>query len=311
MTRSDVEQIKFLDLIMIAIGCMIFAFSLVLFNIRNKLADGGISGITLILKAVFKLNPAYTTLLLNGPLILIGYRYLGKKALIYTIYGTLMLSVWLWVWQQVKFSIDYNHDLLLAAISAGLTGGLGQGIVYRFGGTTGGTDIIAKMIHHFKGTPIGHTLFGLDLIILTFSLVYIDSRHMAYTLIYSFTLSKVVNLITEGPYEASGSFIISNQNSKIVNLVMKKMNRGSTIFEAEGGYSHKSSRVLFFVVSARELNELKKIVLSLDPAAFIVSFHVNEVVGEGFTYKRPNFLSRIKTGKKSPNFFLNKKNKSN
>ena len=72
MTRSDVEQIKFLDLIMIAIGCMIFAFSLVLFNIKNKLADGGISGITLILKAVFKLNPAYTTLLLNGPLILIG-----------------------------------------------------------------------------------------------------------------------------------------------------------------------------------------------------------------------------------------------
>lgn len=311
MTRSDVEQIKFLDLIMIAIGCMIFAFSLVLFNIKNKLADGGISGITLILKAVFKLNPAYTTLLLNGPLILIGYRYLGKKALIYTIYGTIMLSVWLWVWQQVKFSFDYNHDLLLAAISAGLTGGLGQGIVYRFGGTTGGTDIIAKMIHHFKGIPIGHTLFGLDLIILTFSLVYIDSRHMAYTLIYSFTLSKVVNLITEGPYEASGSFIISNQNSKIVNLVMKKMNRGSTIFEAEGGYSHKSSRVLFVVVSARELNELKKIVLSLDPAAFIVSFPVNEVVGEGFTYKRPNFLSRIKTGKKSPNFFLNKKTKSN
>ncbi len=311
MTRSDVEQIKFLDLIMIAIGCMIFAFSLVLFNIKNKLADGGISGITLILKAVFKLNPAYTTLLLNGPLILIGYHYLGKKALIYTIYGTLMLSVWLWVWQQVKLSIDYNHDLLLAAISAGLTGGLGQGIVYRFGGTTGGTDIIAKMIHHFKGIPIGHTLFGLDLIILTFSLVYIDSRHMAYTLIYSFTLSKVVNLITEGPYEASGSFIISNQNSKIVNLVMKKMNRGSTIFEAEGGYSHKSSRVLFVVVSARELNELKKIVLSLDPAAFIVSFPVNEVVGEGFTYKRPNFLSRIKTGKKSPNFFLNKKTKSN
>ena len=282
-----------------------------MFNIKNKLADGGISGITLILKAVFKLNPAYTTLLLNGPLILIGYHYLGKKALIYTIYGTLMLSVWLWVWQQVKLSIDYNHDLLLAAISAGLTGGLGQGIVYRFGGTTGGTDIIAKMIHHFKGIPIGHTLFGLDLIILTFSLVYIDSRHMAYTLIYSFTLSKVVNLITEGPYEASGSFIISNQNSKIVNLVMKKMNRGSTIFEAEGGYSHKSSRVLFVVVSARELNELKKIVLSLDPAAFIVSFPVNEVVGEGFTYKRPNFLSRIKTGKKSPNFFLNKKNKSN
>lgn len=200
---------------------------------------------------------------------------------------------------------------MLAAISAGLTGGLGQGIVYRFGGTTGGTDIIAKMVHHFKGIPIGHTLFGLDLIILTFSLVYIDSRHMAYTLIYSFTLSKVVNLITEGPYEASGSFIISNQNSKIVNLVMKKMNRGSTIFEAEGGYSHKSSRVLFVVVSARELNELKKIVLSLDPAAFIVSFHVNEVVGEGFTYKRPNFLSRIKTGKKSPNFFLNKKTKSN
>ncbi len=111
---------------MIAIGCATYAFALVVFNIANQLADGGISGVTLILRALFHIDPAYSTILINIPLIWIGYRFLGRRAIIYTLYGTIMLSAFLWLWQRVPISIPLHHDLFLAGMAAGIFGGAGS-----------------------------------------------------------------------------------------------------------------------------------------------------------------------------------------
>lgn len=286
MTKDNIDKIKIIDLLMIAFGCQIFSLSLVFFNIKNNLADGGISGLTLILKSIFNINPAYTTVLLNAPLIIIGYKYLGRRSLVYTIFGTIMLSIWLWIWQQIPLNISLHHDLFLASVTAGIVGGFGQGIVYRFGGTTGGTDILAKIFQRFKGVKIGHTLLWLDVIILSCSLVYVDLRHMAYTLVYSYISSKMINSAIEGPYQAKGNFIISRKNEEITNAIIKNMKRGITIFEAKGAFFKNYSPVLYIAVSPKENHELKEIVLSIDSSAFITSFTVNEVTGEGYTYKR-------------------------
>ncbi len=148
------------EVFFIIIGTSIYAFGLVYLNIANHLAEGGVSGITLILRALFGIDPAYTTLLINIPLILIGGKILGKRSLAYTILGTVSLSVALWVWQRVPIEINLEHDLLIVALLAGLIAGVGSGLVYRMGGTTGGSDIIARILEkklwYFYGTFITH-----------------------------------------------------------------------------------------------------------------------------------------------------------
>ncbi len=287
MKEQNTETVRLLDLIMIAVGSGIFGFSLVFFNIANNLADGGLSGVSLIFKAVFQIDPAYTTVILNIPLIWMGYRYLGRQSLIYTIFGTLMLSASLWVWQRVPLDININHDLFLAALGAGICGGAGQGIVYRFGGTTGGTDIIAKMFERFRGVPMGKTLLWLDVVILTVSLVYVDLRQMAYTLLYSYIATRLVNSAIDGAYEARGNLVISKHYREIADSIMNKMNRGVTVLEGKGAYSKDSRPTLYIAVAPSELHELKEIVSSIDPLAFMTTFSVNEAAGEGFTYRRP------------------------
>lgn len=140
------KEVKFhpLNFLMIALGTAIYAFGFVNFNMVNHLAEGGVSGITLIFHALFKINPAYTQILLNIPLFILGVKIFGKRGMIYTIHGTVCLSVFIWLFQRMSMSIDLAHDTLIAALLAGIFAGIGGGIVFRFGGTTGGGDIIGR-----------------------------------------------------------------------------------------------------------------------------------------------------------------------
>ena len=136
MKSTQNTKIRLIDLLMITIGTSLYAFGFVTVNIADRLAEGGVAGITLLLRFLLGINPALSTILINIPLLIIGYRYLGKKSLIYTIYGTLILSFWIWIWQIIPVSLNIHHDLFIAAILAGIIGGFGLGLVYRFNGTT-------------------------------------------------------------------------------------------------------------------------------------------------------------------------------
>lgn len=275
------------DLIVITAGAAIYSFGIVFFNMYNHLADGGVTGITLILKALFNINPAYSTIFVNIPLFVVGYRYLSKKDMIYTLYGTTILAVFLWIWQRVPITINIRHDLLLSAIAAGLLGGFGCGLVYRFGGTTGGVDIVARLFERFKGVPMGQSLLVIDIVVLLSSLVYLDIRQMAYTLIYVYIFSIMVNYTQQGAYTARGILIISSKPQEIAANLMEQLNRGVTFLDAQGGYSHEAKQVIYCVVSPSELHDLKGLVADVDEQAFISIINVNEAIGEGFTYKRP------------------------
>lgn len=132
---------------MLTIGCAIYGLSLDMISVPNKLADGGLSGISLILHHFLGINMGLSTLVLNIPLILLGYRFMGKRLLAYTIWGTLCLSFFLGFWRLVPIISQFNleHDLFLSAILAGSLSGFGLGLVFRFNGTSGGTDIIARI----------------------------------------------------------------------------------------------------------------------------------------------------------------------
>lgn len=296
VTQQPDESIRFIDLLMIGIGCAMFAFGLVFFNIANHLADGGISGITLIFRALFHIDPAYSTILINVPLIIIGWRFLGRQSLIYTIYGTGMLSLCLWVWQRVPLTIALHGDLLLSALGAGIIGGFGSGLLYRYGGTTGGTDIIARIFERFRGVPMGRTLLYLDVVVLLISLVYIDIQHMAYTLIYSYVFARIVNFTQEGAYAARGVIVVSENYQQITDEIMTELERGVSLINGEGGFSHQERKMIYVVVAPSELYRLRQIIQRNDSRAFISVINVNEALGEGFSFGLPDkgWLNRFR-----------------
>lgn len=282
---TSLKTIK--EIVLIIIGTSIYAFGLVYLNIANQLAEGGVSGITLILKALFGIDPAYSTLFINIPLILIGGKILGKRSLAYTVLGTLSLSVFLWIWQRVPLQINLQHDLLIVSLLAGLVAGIGSGLVYRMGGTTGGSDIIARILEKNYGISMGRSLLALDVIVLLASLSYIDLKRMMYTLIVSYVFSRVIDSILDGGYAAKGILVVSNKNEEIAPLLMTVLERGVTFLSGEGGFSGQSKKIIYIVVSSSEITEVKRIIHDIDEKAFVSVINVHEVEGEGFTYLKP------------------------
>ncbi|BBM15925.1 YitT family protein [Enterococcus mundtii] len=275
------------EVFFIILGTSIYAFGLVYLNIANQLAEGGVSGITLILRALFHIDPAYSTLLINIPLILLGGKILGKRALAYTVLGTVSLSIFLWIWQRIPLQINLEHDLLIVSLLAGLIAGVGSGIVYRMGGTTGGSDIIARILEKNHGISMGRSLLAFDVIVLLASLTYIDLKRMMYTLIASYVFSRVIDFILDGGYSAKGILVVSNKSEEIAPLLMTGLQRGVTFLHGEGGFSGVDKKMIYMVVSARELNEVKRIIHEIDEHAFLSILNVHEVEGEGFTYLKP------------------------
>ena len=293
---QKINKHTLIEICMIALGCAIYGISLDMISVPNKLADGGISGISLILRHFWGINMGLSTLMLNIPLILIGYRFMGKRALAYTIWGTLCLSFFLWFWRSVPIikQLDLEHDLFLSAISAGLLSGLGLGLVFRYNGTSGGTDIIARVCQIKLGISSGKVLLFCDAVVLFASLSYLDIKHMLYTLLASFVLSRVMDTVQQGAYTARGLLIISDKYKQIGQMIDLKLERGFTYLNALGGYKQDKKRVIYVVVSLREIATIKQLIRQEDPNAFVSIIEVHEALGEGFTYnqKKHHFFIR-------------------
>ncbi|MBP2058033.1 uncharacterized membrane-anchored protein YitT (DUF2179 family) [Lactobacillus colini] len=276
------------DLIMITLGCAIYGLSLDMISVPNKLADGGISGITLIIRHFWGINMGISTLVLNIPLIILGYKFMGKRLLAYTIWGTLCLSFFLSFWRDIPLIANFNleHDLFLSAVLAGVLSGFGLGLVFRYKGTTGGTDIIARIFQIKLGISSGKTLLACDALVLIASLSYLDIKHMMYTLFASYILAKVMDTVQEGAYTARGLLIISDKYEEIGHMIDKKLERGFTYLEGLGGYKKDYRPVLYVVVAPREIVTIKNLIEEIDPNAFVTVIEVHEALGEGFTYKQ-------------------------
>lgn len=280
-----------LELLMITLGCAIYAFSLDMISIPNGLADGGLSGITLIIRYFFHINPGISTLILNIPLILIGFRYLGKRVMFYTLYGTVCLSLFLILWshQTIIAPLPLRHDLLLASLAAGVLSGLGIGIVFRFNGTTGGSDIIARVGQSSFGVSSGKGIMIMDYMVLFLSLSYLDFYHIMYSLIVSYLLARMIDLVQEGPNRAKAVFIISDQYEEITQLIDITLDRGWTLLNAEGGYNNDKKQVIYLMVQPREVPQLKQVIKSVDDKAFVTVLDAHEVIGAGFSYERKKY----------------------
>ncbi|WP_200858832.1 YitT family protein [Bhargavaea cecembensis] len=276
--------IKIKNLIMILLGAAIFSFGLVHFNIQHELAEGGFTGLTLILLFVFNMDPAIMNLVLNVPMFFIGWKLLGRKTFIYTVVGTVAVSVFLRIFTTYQYDINMENDLLLVSLFAGVFIGIGLGIIFRFGGTTGGVDIIARLANKYYGWSMGRTMFIFDAgVILLSWATYLTMPKMMYTLVAVYVGARVIDFVQEGAYSGRGAWIISEWQDEIADKITQEMDRGVTVMKGRGHYTKQEREVLYCVVGKNEIVRLKNIINSVDPSAFVSVTDVHDVMGEGFT----------------------------
>ncbi|MGP7818351.1 YitT family protein [Niallia sp. 01092] len=266
-----------INIFFIMLGSAIVGWGVNYFNIANGLSEGGIMGIALILNYLFSWDPGLSSIFINMPLLLIGWKIMGRESFILTIVGTVCLSVFLTIFQQCSLVMD---DKLLASIYAGVAVGIGLGIVFRFGGMTDGVDIIARLFQKYFGWSMGSTILIVDAVVLLLSLVYLDLEGAMYTILAVFVGVKLIDYIQEGSYAAKAVTIMSIMPEAISKQILAELQRGVTFLNGKGGYTRQEKEVIYCVISRKETVKLRKIVTKIDPNAFIIFNNVHEVFGK-------------------------------
>ena len=277
MSNKYLQFIK--EYIIVALACVVMAFNINYFFVGNKLAEGGVSGLSLIIHYLSNIDVSYLYFALNIPLIILAYIFLGKNFLLKTFFATFVLSVFLKVFASFSEPLD---DILLAAIFGGAINGIAIGIVFYAGGSTGGIDIIAKIINKYTGIPISRILLTTDFIVLSIVAVIFGKVIFMYTLISLVISSKMIDIIQVGIYSAKGVTIITTKEDEIRKRIMEDTGRGITLIDAKGGYTQKEIGMLYCVVGQYQLIKVKTIVKEVDPSAFMIVADVHEVIGNGF-----------------------------
>ena len=277
MSNKYLQFIK--EYIIVALACVVMAFNINYFFVGNKLAEGGVSGLSLIIHYLSNIDVSYLYFALNIPLIILAYIFLGKNFLLKTFFATFVLSVFLKVFASFSEPLD---DILLAAIFGGAINGIAIGIVFYAGGSTGGMDIIAKIVNKYTGIPISRILLATDFIVLSMVAVIFGKVIFMYTLISLVISSKMIDIIQVGIYSAKGVTIITTKEDEIRKRIMEDTGRGITLIDAKGGYTQKEIGMLYCVVGQYQLIKVKTIVKEVDPSAFMIVADVHEVIGNGF-----------------------------
>ena len=265
----------------VTLGVILTALGLDMFLIPNKIAAGGVSGIATILHFLFHLPVGMVMLVLNVPLFLMGIYRMGLAFGFRSLYGTIALSVIIDLLAPVV--PVPTHDIMLAGLYGGVLTGLGVGLVFRYKGTTGGTDLLAAIIRTYTGANIGQLLFMVDAgVVLAAGIVFNSAELALYALITIFLTSWLIDLVLEGISYARAFIIISDRSEEIGSSIMEKMDRGVTALYGKGLYTDIDRPVLLSVVNRSEVSQLKEIVYKADPGAFVILTNVHEVLGEGF-----------------------------
>ena len=273
-----------LDTLLIFLGCMISSLGVNIFLSHAKLLSGGATGIGLLLQYTMGIPVGIVVLLLNIPLLIISYRKFDKSFSIYTTIGMLSLSLSLIITKPLANLVALNNlDLLLYCIYGGVLCGIGYGLVFLRNGSTGGTDIITMLIRKkYSNFNIGGLVFSLNLIIIIIGAFTSGITSALYTLISLFIQSIVLDKMLKGFSSKKLLLILTVKEEEIINYVIKDLNRGITSLFAEGEYTHARKKMLYCIVTSRQMIELKTAIHNIDPSAFITIVDASEVRGKGF-----------------------------
>jgi len=265
---------------LVLLGSFMIAIGFNLFLLPNQVASGGVAGISTILNSVFGFSPDIVQWAINLPLFVLGIFILGKNFGMKTFVGTIAVPFFVGVSSAWPAA---TPDPLLGAIFGGMACGVGIGIVFRGKGSTGGIDLAAQILHKYVPLPFGICVALFDgIIVLTATFVFSVEQGL-YAMIGLFVTSRTIDLVQVGLNSSKNLIIITDHVEPVREALLNQVDRGVTVWQAEGGYTKEERRMIMCVVNQNEFSRTSQIIKLIDPNAFIVVMNASEVIGEGFT----------------------------
>ena len=270
------------DLLYDVVGCLIYAVGINLFTAPNHIAPGGLSGLATVIHSFVPIPIGTQVFFMNLPILLASVKVLGAGFTLNT-FKTVFISTIMLNYVTAGMPKFYG-DPLLAALFGGVCIGTGLGIVFSRGSTTGGTDVLMRMLKlRFPGLSMGNIMLMIDLtVILTSVLAFRNLEVGLYGIIAIYCSSTTIDKVTTMGDRGKTVYVFSEKNREIAGESMQKMNRGVTYLKGEGAYTGREQRIVLCAVRASEFFELKKLVYAVDPAAFVIVNNSEKVFGAGF-----------------------------
>lgn len=264
----------------IIVGTLLIAIATNGILLPNQLLSGGVNGISMLFYLLFDFKVSLLVILINIPIFILGLLFLRKTYLAYSLFGMLMLSFWLEVTAGIYIPTDNTLTILVVA---GLLHGIGTGIIFRADGSTGGTDIIAKIINKYFSINMATVTFYLNAIIILLSIYFFNIDIAVLTISTMFISSQVVNFVVDGINRKRTLYIITDAAhfEELSSTLLKEIHRGVTMIPAIGAYTSATKYILFTTVSVREVSKAKQIVLNIDSKAFMTVTETSQVIGNG------------------------------
>lgn len=263
-------------------GSLIFALGVNMFTTPNNIAPGGVTGLATVLHSISEIQVGTLTFLLNIPLVILGLVVIGKRFTLSTFRTLLILSVITNITEL--FLPAYTENILVASIFGGAAIGIGMGIIFLRGSTTGGTDILGRvLLRYFQHIPLGKILLAIDFVIVTFAAIYYGTLDAAlYALVSVYVTERAMDSVLYGFNETRIAYVVTEHPIEVAERVMEETDRGVTYLNGEGGYQRDKKLVIMCAMPSRQFAKFKRIVLEVDPAAFIMVAPASNVIGEGF-----------------------------
>ena len=264
----------------IIFGCFLGAMAYPLFLTPNHISPGGLTGIAMVFNYLFKVPVGTTSLLMNVPLFIIGFRAMGKVFVFRSLIAAVLFSVLI---DFIPLPVA-TMEPLLGAVFGGVLLGVGLGLILRGGATTGGSDMAARVVHRYLPfLSVGMFVFLIDCLVVVAAAFCFDVMSALYALICIFVNGKVIDAVMLGLSKNKACFVMTTQWERINERVLKEMDRGVTLLEARGGYTGQSRPVVLSVLPPQEVAKLKAIVREVDENAFMFITEAHEALGEGFS----------------------------
>lgn len=284
---SHISSKSIQKIIMIFFGNMLYSFAIAFFILPSGLITGGTTGIALFVNYLTGFDISLFVLIFNIIMFIVGLLILGKEFALSTILSSIFYPFLLSTGQKLcSLTGDPTHDLILCTVFGGLLIGIGIGIVIRAGASTGGMDIPPLVLNKKFGINVSISLYVFDFTILILQMFFSNRDQILYGIllvcIYTFALERVL-IMGKSKTQVE---IISEKYKEINDLIITRFDRGTTLYQVNGGFTGNAARAVLTVINKRELFAMQEAVMKLDPAAFIIISQVNEVKGRGFTLQK-------------------------
>lgn len=268
-----------INIAVVILGSFLFSIGINTFMISGNLGEGGVTGLAIILLYAFDISPAISTLILNGILLIVGFKFLSRRAMYYTIFAVIMMSMFLGLTETWGIQTD---EIMINVVFGGLFIGLGNGLVIRIGATTAGSAILGRIANKYLDVKIASAILVVDLIVILLSLTVLSIEKVLLTVIAMYIAVKVMDFIIEGMDPKKAITIVSQKPEALGTLINSEIGRGVTMLNGKGFYTRQETDILYVVINKSKLVRLKRLIKKYDENAFVVVNDVNSVLGNSF-----------------------------